>query len=627
VFVGVLGVATLAIAALRLAHPDILPGVSVEGIELGGTDDEEARERLAPLVEARTTDRVTMRFDQHTFELEPADVGFEVDVPATIERARRPGRTGSFVSRSWDHVEALWRQVPVGLVERVDEGRLEAWVASIAAEVDAAPFPGAIDADPDTLAVTTRPPAEGAEVDQDATTELIRTALESPGPDAVDLPVTILPARIDPAQVEQVAVTARAALVEPLVLTAVGSEVVIEPGDLARLLELREVAESSPDQDERWRVELGVPVTAVEELFGERAARFEVAPVDATFAVDRAPPVTLDDKADTSWTARDVDVPVVPSQTGRSFDASLAAAQIADVLADGRHQAELRLRIVEPELTTEEARALGIDQLLGTFTTYHSACSRCRVTNIQRLADMVDGAIVEPGEQFSVNQISGERTCSKGFVPAGMILNGELVDACGGGVSQFGTTAFNAAFFAALPIDQYKAHSWFISRYPMGREATLNLPSPDIDVRWTNDTGHGILVRTSYTATSITVSLYGHNGGRTVRAIHGEPTRYRGFSTRYRENKALPPGAERRIQSGAQGFDVTVVRVIEQDGDELDRESFFTRYVPITQIVERNSDTAPPPPSPAPSPSPTEPASDGGTSDGDTTDGDTSDGG
>ena len=176
--------------------------------------------------------------------------------------------------------------------------------------------------------------------------------------------------------------------------------------------------------------------------------------------------------------------------------------------------------MVEPEITTETAQGLGIVGPVGGnhawqnggpttagpgFTTYHDCCA-ARVTNIQRMADMVRGTVVLPGETFSINETVGPRTAAKGFVPAGAIAQGEHVDEIGGGVSQFATTAFNAAYFAGLDIPVYQAHSEYFSRYPLGREATMGHPNPDL--QFTNNTPYGIMIWTSYTDTSLTVTLY-----------------------------------------------------------------------------------------------------------------------
>ncbi len=76
----------------------------------------------------------------------------------------------------------------------------------------------------------------------------------------------------------------------------------------------------------------------------------------------------------------------------------------------------------------------------------------------------------------------------------------------GGGVSQFATTTFNAAFFAGMDFIDYQSHSIYISRYPYGREATVNWPN--VDLVFENNTPYAVMIWTSYTGSSITVQLW-----------------------------------------------------------------------------------------------------------------------
>ncbi len=173
---------------------------------------------------------------------------------------------------------------------------------------------------------------------------------------------------------------------------------------------------------------------------------------------------------------------------------------------------------------------------VGEFTTRH-ACCQGRVANIHRIADIVRGIYLLPGESVSLNEFVGRRTREKGFVAAGAIRSGHLEDEVGGGVSQFATTIFNAAFFAGLDIPVYQAHSLYFSRYPFGREATISHPAPDLVLH--NVTDFPVLIWTSYTDTSITVEMYstpnvvveelGQRVGRWSRCTHVETDRQRTF--------------------------------------------------------------------------------------------------
>ena len=208
---------------------------------------------------------------------------------------------------------------------------------------------------------------------------------------------------------------------------------------------------------------------------------------------------------------------IIPSVDGTKCCAADTPARLLAAITGGSGAVEIGLEVQKAAFTTEAAQKLGIKEPVGTttewqgqaqvrsFTTYYPCCA-ARVTNIQRIADLVNGTLVLPGEKFSVNDTVGQRTAEKGFVEAGAIANGEHVSEVGGGVSQFATTMFNAAFFAGLPIDTYQAHSEYFDRYPFGREATMGFPNPDLS--WTNNTPYGILVQTSYTDTSVTVTLW-----------------------------------------------------------------------------------------------------------------------
>ena len=174
-------------------------------------------------------------------------------------------------------------------------------------------------------------------------------------------------------------------------------------------------------------------------------------------------------------------------------------------------------------LPEAEALAFRGAYLLGEFTTYHDCCQD-RVANIQLMADTIDGHVVLPGETFSVNATVGRRTTAKGYRPAGAIIGGYVqccgyADNIGGGTSQFGTTIYNAVFFAGLEDVEHQPHSLDFARYPDGREATMGYPHPDVVFR--NDTDHPVLVTThhaGFRGTSITVKIWGDNDGWQVTA-------------------------------------------------------------------------------------------------------------
>ena len=158
---------------------------------------------------------------------------------------------------------------------------------------------------------------------------------------------------------------------------------------------------------------------------------------------------------------------------------------------------------LEDKVSSPES--LGIKEPVSTFTSFFSP-GQSRVKNIHRIADLVDGVVVGPGQSFELNKHVGRRTRKNGFTDGGAIQEGQMVSEVGGGVSQFATTFYNAAWFSGVLIPQHKAHSQYFNRYPAGREATLNYPGVNLEI--INDTPYAILIDTSHTSSSVTVTFW-----------------------------------------------------------------------------------------------------------------------
>lgn len=530
------------VGVLHLRHAGVaLPGTRVAGVDVGGLDAAGIRARIETVAARREAAPVTLRVGATTATVTPEEAGFTVDRAATVRRALTAGR-GGFLTTVAADVTSLWAGRDVDLVDTVDRARLTARIAALADRIDRKPSAGGVSVSPATLEVTTRPPAQGRTVRREQTVDLVARALSSPGPDTLDLPVDTAPAPVTAEAVRRVADEARAAVADDLVLAGGGVSVTLAARDLAPLLGLA-VDGNQPH--------LAVDTAGVQSLVTSAAARVDQEPQEARVEITSAPPPTVDTQGDLTVTTQPATSRVTrESRTGRAVDVEKSATAAVAALRAGQHRAELTVEVTQPTLTTTEAGE--VDELLSTFTTYH-ACCQDRVVNINTMAATVDGAVVGDGEVFSLNGYVGKRTKDKGYLPAPFILAGELVPDVGGGVSQFSTTTYNAAFFAGLPVLTHQPHSFYISRYPAGRESTLNYPT--IDLKFRNDTGHALVIRTFTTQTSVTVALYGHSGGRTVRAITGPREPF--------------PGGD---------FTIRVTREIRYADGRTSRDDFLTRY-------------------------------------------------
>jgi len=220
---------------------------------------------------------------------------------------------------------------------------------------------------------------------------------------------------------------------------------------------------------------------------------------------------------DAYMAAGDRSIGVVPGRPGLGCCARGSGEAILAALGEqGTTQVRLDKGKIPPAVTRGQIGGVAATDLLGEFTTPYRP-RQARVKNIQKLADLLNGTIVQPDETFSINDTVGPRTVAGGWVPAGTIVDGELEPTPGGGISQYATTLYNALFFAGLRVDQHKPHSIYFSRYPLGREATMGYPGPDLV--FTNDTHKPVVLWSSYDDRSITVQVWGTDDGRSAEAL------------------------------------------------------------------------------------------------------------
>ena len=492
----------VTVVALRAG--EALPGTRVSGLDVGGLTREQVQERLAGTVQARTTGQLELVHEDLRVPLDRAALGVRVDLDRTADRALDAGRTGS----PWAPLlgPLLGRGEPVELAVDVDGAVLGQQVDDLAAQVDSPAFGGDLLIEGTT--VTPQPPAPGRTLDREQARLAVRDALASGRTEPLPLPVEVQDPGTTADDVELVAQQAREALAAPYRLVGPQAALEVTPVELAPLLEVAYADRS---------LSLRVQDEAFRALVVPRADALDRPPTPAGFEVVSGQP-TVDTQGDLTWSPQPAQVDVRPSTPGLDVDAEQSVQRLRELVGTPEREGELPAGEAPATLTTERAQQAGVDSLLGTFTTYFSA-GQNRASNIRRIASVLDGTYVAPGDLLSLNGVAGPRTRAKGYLADGAIIRGELEDVVGGGVSQFATTLFNAAFFAGLPIEEHQPHSFYISRYPAGRESTVNFGSIDVKVR--NDTANGFLVKTSSTARSVTVAIYGNNGGRTVTSTTG----------------------------------------------------------------------------------------------------------
>ena len=547
---GALLVALVALVGLVVAvnHGESLPGTRLAGRDVGGLSSADTRSAVVDAARVRDAGALLLRAGDLEQRVDRGALGVETDVEGTTRRVMEAGRQGNDAERFFASLASRLgrtREVPLD----VSSSRLDGVLDVVAAQVRRTPDPGgfSVSTEQGVVRVTPRRTRTGQELDRAGARRAVEAALPLPGEQSVELPLELTDPGVDEGEVLRITQLARQRLAAPLRLRAPsGEELSLSAARLAPVLGSR--------ADRSGGLVLTVDEQALTAAVSEASEPLRTEPRSAALQ-SPAPRVLLEAQEDARFRPRPLSATVAAGRAGRVVDVQAAVAVATETLVSGEVSGGLPLKVVPPSVSQQDLKA--VDQVIGSFTT-RFACCVPRARNIARMAELVDGTVVAAGSTFSLNQAAGPRTEQRGFLADKAIVDGELKDQVGGGVSQFSTTLFNAVWFAGLPVLEHKPHSLYISRYPPGREATLDYSS--IDQVWRNDTDSPVVVRATATADSITVALYGHVGNRVVLSDTGP-------------REPLLDGA----------FRVEVDRTVRQGSVVLSTDSLSWSYAPPLQ--------------------------------------------
>lgn len=273
------------------------------------------------------------------------------------------------------------------------------------------------------------------------------------------------------------------------------------------------------------------------------------------------------------------------AEPGAAVDQEKLIADISDALERKEFDAIITAAVntVQPEFDEETAKEKY--KTVSTFTTNSTANSK-RNTNLKLACRAINGVVLKPGEEFSFNDVVGERTEAKGYQAASAYSNGEVVQEIGGGVCQVSTTLYNAVLRAGLKTTTRRSHTYEPSYVTPGMDATVSFNGPDY--KFVNNSSTAIGIRASYSDQVVTVSIY-------AVPILEEGVKYTLKSTKlkdidppaptYEEDQTLQPEEEQLKSEGTNGSYWETRLIITKDGetisDEVDHNTTYRGHAPV----------------------------------------------
>jgi vancomycin resistance protein YoaR len=551
ILVAVAAVIAIGLGLIFAGSPSKLAnGTRIAGVDVGGLTPAAARRLLEQRSERVSRVPVVFTVGAQKFSLSPRQLGVQVDWRTAVADAQKQGDGFGFV-RGYRRLELEF--FPEDLVPPI-----RAYDAALTYELQL--LAKAIDRPHQEarlvrrgLHITIAAGKTGRSLDKQAAREVLVRSLASFSRESpVALPVRVDAPRVTVATLTKAQRTASRIIAAPVTLIAGPTRLRLPRWRLAKLLDLSTMRFSGP---------------AADAYFARLEKSVDTPPKDADFAV-----------------TANGGVRVVPSRPGVGLDVPQSADRIfAAATRVANRSATLVLSEQQPKRTTADAQAMGITGTVGTYETFYGGIAN-RIHNVQLVAHLVDHKFIAPGETFSFNGTTGERSAAKGFLEAPVIVNGELQTGLGGGVCQVSTTVFNAAYEAGLPITSRTNHALYISHYPLGRDATVDYPG--IDLKFVNDTKHWLLLRTFVGSSSLTVNLYGTPQHRRVESTTAPLRFVAPPPVQKTVDATLEPGEVAVDSSGVPAQSTSVERkVYDASGKLLSDATWYSSYRSEPKII------------------------------------------
>ena len=600
---GLLAVLTVSAGALAAYESSnvgrILPGVHAGSVDLSGLTPATAAARLRDAFASFGDGTVVLSAAGVERTVTFSDLGRRVDADGIVALAMSVGREGPVIERIASNIRMFVRGSDITPFALFERAALRHELAVLAAQVAVAPTDATVTLGEAGFTLTPGTDGRIAEIDKTlAATDDLLVIATTPNPLRVEVPVSII---------------------EPDITTAAATA--------AREAAIRIAADTTLlDADEEWMLTATqirswisfertgggssyrpiVAREAIEAGLAPIATKVAIAPVDATYLLGGNKQV----------------VGVTNAKNGRALDVPGTVESLINLVndrVDGLSISRVALSVttIEPELTTAEAtKTAPLMKPISAWTTYFPiGIKNGQGANIWIPAREIDGYVVLPGQKFDFWDAIGPVTRAAGYKDGGAIIDGktEPQGALAGGICSCSTTLFNAALRAGLEMGARRNHYYYISRYPLGLDATVfQSGSGSVQtMSFTNDTKYPILIRgTGWSVGSkgyVKFVIWSVPTGRTITFSKPIVKNIRPASDSTVYTTELKPGVRERLEYPVDGKDVWVTRTVtDANGVVIHRETYYSHYARITGVLRIGKAAAPAPtPAPATSPSPT----------------------
>lgn len=281
------------------------------------------------------------------------------------------------------------------------------------------------------------------------------------------------------------------------------------------------------------------------------------------------------------------------ASSGRTLNQEVLAEGLRQAVESGNFNTVIKAEFTEQPPERDSRQAKEQYQVIGTFTT-KTTDNKNRNQNIKLAVDAIDGTVLKPGQEFSFNLATGNRTSEKGYQPAGAYKNGVLIEEPGGGVCQVSTTLYHAIIQSGYRTTERNAHSFAPSYVEKGQDAMVSFDGyAGPDLKFINTGKASVVLRAAFSNRELKMSIVGLpllDEGVEV-SIRSEKVRdVEPGEASYVENTTLPYGTEKTVDAASNGSVWKSYRVLKKNGEVVEEQPLHnSRYKAKTAVIQRNT--------------------------------------
>ena len=509
IFLITLSVGILAYLHYQKYSDKILSNIFINGERYSNLTEEEALNKLEDKINNIREDGITLVYKDNSYNTQLTEMGVEIDTKKTISNAFSYGHRNDILKNLNDWINLQINNIDLFIIPNINERKLESYILNNLSEIEDRPVDFSYKYEEDKFIPILA--KSGMIINKNKLIKNISENITSFDNKSINLEIVKKDAKMKE-DANKIALTdAKNLLNKKVILKYNSSEWEIQKEDFAQWIDFGIVNNFASDHnvfDGKRTLWVKPNKEEMENYLISLVPQINKEPTNAQLKFDKKGRVEVFSLSQEG----------LALETGKSINNINKIVFIKENYKDNSEnniEAEMIIRKIKPEITTENIDNMGITALLSTGESNFYGSPRNRRHNIAVGASKFNGILVGPEDEFSFNEALGGVGAKEGYLPELVIKKGKTVPEYGGGLCQVSTTAFRGAVEAGLEVTERKNHAYPVKYYnPQGTDATIYPPHPDL--RFKNNTPAYILIQTRIEGNKIFFDFYGSDDKRKV---------------------------------------------------------------------------------------------------------------